>query len=135
MRSRSPLVPEEDGTLYHGTSSTYVGKLLAGGGQMLFPSYWGTERIAEYYAEVTAEEDVSEPVVIAVSRAEFKSRYFQPDHKSIAEPLCCVLEAKEPALYQEWTKSKGTWRDSLSIYESVVYAATVHITAEHLPEP
>ncbi len=84
---------------------------------------------------MTAEEDGSEPVVIAVSRKTFNSRFFQPDHNSGEEPLTYVLQEKESALYKQWKKAKGTWRDSLLIYESVIYAAAIHIGVDNLPYP
>src|ERR1051326_2427982 len=112
----SPEYPEY---LYHGTSRLRVTKILRQG--VSSPSWWGTERIAEYYGEVQSEEDGSDPIMLTVPLTAFQVQHLEPDGNSIAEPLTYTLGRKEDDLYAEWQASGQTWLDCLDIYESVIY--------------
>jgi hypothetical protein len=106
-------------TLSHGTSSTDLAAILGNG--IPSPSCWGTEAIALYYADVTAEEDGGQPVVITVPLARFDINKLVPDEATVAEPITTVLGASDDMLYEQWQQCAGSWRDSLRIYGSVKY--------------
>jgi len=118
--------------LYHGTSVNAHGQIMATGGFMKAPSYWGTPEIAEYYAEVVAEEDGSEQVILELPISAFNVAALVPDQNSIAEPLTYTLGRKEEELFTEWEGSDGTWEDSLEIYGSVRYNAAIDISKAEL---
>ena len=127
--------------LYHGTSSTALQAILANGGIMKAPSYWGSERIAQYYAEVAVEEeeengnDEASEVILRVPLQRFNSKHFIPDQNSIAEPIAYTLGTTEDKLWAQWKKCKDTWQDCLRIYESVVYKSPVKITQADVLNP
>ena len=118
--------------LYHGTSATVAEKILLEG-VMEAGSYWGTERIADTYAEeaVDAELDYeaeAEQAIFRVPLSRFNKANLKPDENSVAEPLTYTLKRKEEDLYAEWEQAQGTWEDSLRIYESVRYDAPLQVT-------
>lgn len=114
-------------TLYHGTSSKAHKEIRAAGGVLKAPSYWGTYEIAEYYAEVVAEEDGSEQVIIEMPLNVFDKSALKPDDNSITEPLTFTLGKSEDDLHAEWLAAAGVWQDSLKIYGSVRYDAPISI--------
>jgi hypothetical protein len=118
--------------LYHGTTRRALEVALASGGTLKGPSWWGTERVADYYAEVAAEEEgpEGEEAIVRVPLSRFNRRLLKPDHNSIAEPLTYTLGADEKDLWRQWQKARGTWRDCLEIYESVRYEAPLRIAEE-----
>ena len=59
--------------LYHGPSTSALEAIMSAGGVISAPSYWGTERIAEYYALTVAEENGGDPVVISMPLSQFKA--------------------------------------------------------------
>jgi hypothetical protein len=106
-------------TLYHGTTSTNLAAILGDG--ISSPSWWGTEAIAIYYAEVASEEDDGQPVIIAVPLARFDIDKLVPDEGAVAEPITTVLGASDDTLYEQWEQCVGSWQDCLCIYGSVKY--------------
>lgn len=117
--------------LYHGTSLARLPAILANG--LTSPSCWGTRPVALYYAEVTAEEEDSKPVLLAVPLTQFNLNQLRPDHNSIAEPLTMVLRSSEEVLNRQWEQAEGTWLDSLCVYGSVIYrGTTIPITASNV---
>ena len=121
-----------DTYLYHGTSATTAEKILLEG-VMEAGSYWGTERIADTYAEeaVDAEMDYeaeAEQAIFRIPLSRFNQANLKPDENSVAEPLTYTLKRKEEDLYAEWEQAQGTWQDSLRIYESVRYDAPLQVT-------
>jgi ribosomal protein S18 acetylase RimI-like enzyme len=125
------------GFLYHGTSQTAYDEIMANGGGMVSPSWWGTEEVAEYYAEVTAEEigEDEEMQIIAMPIHAFDKAALIPDENSIEEPLTYLLGQNEQALYAEWEKSDKTWEDSLRIYGSVRYNKPINISMAKQASP
>lgn len=109
--------------LYHGTSSTNLPAIFAHG--IRSPSWWGVNSAANYYAEVTAEEDGGEQVIITIPLAQFNADKLEPDGNSVDEPLTTVLNATDEALYERWEVCNGTWQDCLHIYGSVLYRGDV----------
>jgi len=114
--------------LYHGTTATMAKKIMADG-LVKGPSWWGTERMAEYYAETVSEEDdpEDEPAIIRIPLSRFDEGRLGVDGNSIAEPIAGVLGEREEALYARWKASRHTWRDCLRIYESVWYDAPMRV--------
>lgn len=106
--------------LYHGTS-TAVLEQIKKTGVIKAPVYLGTEEIADYYAEVVAEEDGSEEVVLAINLSDLDVGALEPDDNSIAEPLTYTLGKSEDEVWEEWKEAEGTWEDSLDIVGSVRY--------------
>jgi hypothetical protein len=118
--------------LYHGTTASNFERIMLDGGVMEAGSFWGTERIADTYAEeaVDAASDYDageEQAIIRVPLSRFNKASLMPDDNSVAEPLTYTLKRTEEDLYADWQKAKGTWRDSLRIYESVRYDAPITI--------
>ena len=112
--------------LYHGTSQA-VAKMILGTGTFHTPSWWGTIDIAKYYAEEAAEEDDSGAAIFSVDLARFKIALLEPDGNTIAEPIILGRKTEE-MLYATWQKSRGTWKDSLRIYGSVIYRGQIAVT-------
>ena len=127
MRFRLWLEENSD-YLYHGTSDEVLPSMYEQ--SMADPSWWGTERVAWYYAEEMVDEIGGNDTVLRVPIARFDTSKLEPDHNSIAEPLTHTLGQSEDKLYERWEKSVGTWQDCLSIYESVIYRAPMAITPE-----
>jgi 8-oxo-dGTP pyrophosphatase MutT (NUDIX family)/GNAT superfamily N-acetyltransferase len=131
-QEESKIAAVEEAYLYHGTSETVAEKIMLEG-VMEAGSYWGTERIAETYAQeaVDAELDYeaeAELAIIRVPISRFNKASLKPDENSVAEPLTYTLKRKEEDLYAEWEQAQGTWQDSLRIYESVRYDAPIQVT-------
>jgi len=135
--AENPLFEKSAGApgshLYHGTSEKAYKAIIRNDYKMTAPSYWATLEVAEYYAEVAAEEDGSNiKVVIEMPIGLFSSDHLAPDDNSIAEPLTYTLGMTETDLYDQWQSSDGTWEDSLEIYGSVKYNAVVDIRQGNL---
>jgi len=123
-RARAPAY------LWHGTSRAHLASILRDG--LRGPvSWWGTERMAIYFADVAAEESAAfEPVLLRVPLDRFDAHHVKPDPAMIEEPIEHLLEESTETLYDEWMRSGRTWRDSLRIYEAVTYdGPTVRVTA------
>ena len=125
--------------LYHGTSEDNWNLIMENGGTMPAGSHWGTERVAAYYAEDRAEAQTNDAIynemgteieeaIIRVPLSRFNKASLKPDQNSVAEPLTYTLKRTEEDLYADWQKAKGTWEDSLRIYESVRYDAPIKVT-------
>jgi hypothetical protein len=126
--------------LYHGTTQDRLSGILREG--IRGPSWWGTERVAEYYSEDREasrnddelvdldyiEEPPAEPLVVRVPLSRFDKGSLAADENSIAEPLTNVLGRDEERLYHQWMLSRRTWQDCLRIYESVWYNAPMEVT-------
>jgi|ERR1035437_606398 hypothetical protein len=118
--------------LYHGTSSKYTSRILEKG--LSSPSYWGTIEVAQYYAEVVAEEEGGRAVIIAMPLSAFNQKHIEPDGESIAEPLTYTLGQTEGRLFSKWNRALGTWQDCLGIYGSIHYYGDtpLKISAENI---
>jgi RNA:NAD 2'-phosphotransferase (TPT1/KptA family)/GNAT superfamily N-acetyltransferase/ADP-ribose pyrophosphatase YjhB (NUDIX family) len=125
--------------LYHGTSEDNWNAIMEAGGVVPAGSCWGTERVAEYYAEDRAEAQTNDAIynelgtrveeaIIRVPLSRFDETNLKPDGNSVAEPLTFTLQRSEEDLYADWQKAGGTWQDSLRIYESVRYDAPMKVT-------
>lgn len=68
--------------LYHGTSSVHMDGIKAEG--LKNPYLAASYSLAQYYAEVTAEEDGGEPVVLVVNAP---SSNLRMDYAAVAEPV------------------------------------------------
>ena len=125
-------IPEETEYLYHGTSRAQVEGILRDG--LRGPSYWGTQQVAEYYAEVVAEEEEppGEEVIIRKPLSAFNVDELDVDHNSVAEPLTYLLGEKEEMLYARYQESAGDWRASFRIYESVRYMQPIAVSPEEI---
>ena len=134
-RARSPMY------LWHGTSMAFLPSILRDG--LRGPNWWGTKSMATYFADIAAEEaatpggehggyapDASTPVLICVPISRFDARKLAPDGNMIAEPMESLLEESTEDLYARWRASKGTWKDSLQIYEAVMYRGSMRITQD-----
>ena len=134
-RARSPMY------LWHGTSMAFLPSILRDG--LRGPNWWGTKSMATYFADIAAEEaatpggehggyapDASTPVLICVPISRFDARKLAPDGNMIAEPMESLLEESTEDLYARWRASKGTWKDSLQIYEAVMYRGSIRITQD-----
>jgi len=128
MNFRVWLELEQNEFLYQGTSDILLPQIYEQG--LKVPSWWGSERVAWYYAEEVAEDVGGGEVVIRVPINRFDTSKLEPDGNSIAEPLTYTLGQSEDELYAQWKRSKGTWQDCLAIYESVIYRAPMKITPE-----
>jgi len=133
LETSGTSVMASGGYLYHGTTATNFERIMLNGGVMEAGSYWGTERIAATYAEeavdAASEYDAGEEeAIIRVPLARFNKAALKVDDNSVAEPMTYTLKRKEEDLYADWEKAKGTWQDSLRIYESVQYDAPITIT-------
>ena len=118
--------------LYHGTNRENA-EAAVRQGFVKAPSYWGTQRIAGYYADwVTDFEggDSGDMAIIRVPMARFRSSGFQVDNPSVQEPISWTLGKKEEALFKLWGRSKKTWQDCLRIFESVRYRYPVKVTED-----
>jgi hypothetical protein len=120
--------PSTDPMLYHGTSQRKLHELLATGGTMTAPSWWGSQEVAWYYAEDQEDRDGSSPVVIGVPLSRFDTAHLEPDHNSIAEPITTVIGKTEDEVIEAWETAEGTWQESLDIVESVIYRAPIQVT-------
>ena len=126
--------------LYHGTYQEAIDKMLvsgrvSSGGIVKPPSFWGTERIAEYYAEVVSDYEGSlEPRLIRVPLSRFNKAGFKVDRPSVQEPISWALEETEDDLARHWQASRKTWRDCLVIFESVKYDLPMRITEEDVQD-
>lgn len=109
--------------LYHGTTTKNLDRIREDG--FIKSGCWGTERVAEYYAEVTSEEDGGDPILLFVPFDDFDEELMRPDLNSISEPLTFTLGQKEDDIWEEWELSSQTWVDSLDIVESVLYLGTI----------
>lgn len=112
--------------LYHGTSTKHLAEIRTHG--ISAPSYWGSLEIAEYYAEVVAEEEGGLPVILGIETSSLDSAFLSPDDNSIAEPLTFTLGKTEQEVWQEWAASQGTWQECYEIVESVKYNKVVPST-------
>jgi hypothetical protein len=117
--------------LYHGTSRAAFKNIVAGSGLMTSPSFWGSAAIANYYAEQEAEAAVGTDdegfVILRVPMSRFDKNKFAVDNASVHDPITTVLD-DEHVLQDRWSASKKTWKDSLAVYESVVYNAPMKIS-------
>lgn len=117
--------------LYHGTSTDRAELIFTDG--LVKPGWWGTRAMADYYAEDwTGDEGAA--VIIRVPISRFTKSKLYPDHNSIAEPITMVLNKQESELWKEWEACRGTWQDSLRIYQSVLYKATIKVTRQDVVE-
>jgi hypothetical protein len=120
--------------LYHGTSSALLKGIFKNGdaGVLNAPNYWGTQRIAESFADAACDENGGTPIVFKFPLSQFDQSSLEVDHHIIAEPDCFTLNKTSDALYEEWEKvpGDGTWQDCLRIYEAVVYKKPVPVTKD-----
>lgn len=106
--------------LYHATASSKLPRILKYG--IRAPSYWGTIDIAHYYAD-----DIDDAVILKLPLSAFDTRYLEPDHASIAEPLTWTIGKSEEEVQEEWAACDGTWQDSLAIVSSVKYTKVIKV--------
>lgn len=120
---------EDDIYLYHGTLDILLNEILAHG--LRSSSYWGSRRVAEYYAEDERGKGHA-PILIRKARSAFEEGGLEVDTNSVAEPLTYTLKAEEEDLYDEFLASNGSWQASLEIYESVIYRRAMTVRAEDI---
>jgi broad specificity phosphatase PhoE len=118
--------------LFHGTTDESVERILEKG-IILASSFWGTERMATYYAEDVAIEEGAEPVIFRVPFNRFNQASFLPDMAIVSEPMTSdyapdLTDKSDEELYALWEASEGTWQDCLRIYEAVKYTVPVKVT-------
>lgn len=116
------------GVLYHGTSQA-VAKVILEKGTFYEPSWWGNAEIAKYYADGAGEDDNSGEAVFVVDLARFDVALLEPDGNTIAEPITLGKKSEE-LLFAAWQKSRGTWKDALRIYGSVIYRGQIAVSHE-----
>ena len=120
--------------LWHGTSQKRLPDLIRDG--IRSPSWWGSRRMATWFAEDTADQDDSTPALIAVPLKRFNTWQLEPDEMMIKVPILPVLGTDieiqdgrtrplERRVQIAWAalSGGGTWEDSLRIVEAVVYRA------------
>ena len=121
--SFSPHTNQYDGYLYHGTTTEHVDNILENGFDE--GSYFGSYRIAEFYAHSIEEGSVKnndvEPVIIAVPIKYFNLNNLEIDWNSYDEPITFTLGMKEDELEEMWEESDKSVESFYEIYESVVY--------------
>lgn len=123
-------------TLYHGTCEAHLDNILLEGGIIKAPSYWGTKRMAQYYAEVMEDDLLMKwdggksirPMIVEVPMSRFRKSKFKVDNPSVAEPITTVLGKDDITLEEEWAEARGTWQDCLRIFESVIYTLPLRIS-------
>lgn len=125
IESFSPESNHFDDYLYHGTISKHLPEILKNG--FVEKSFFGSQRIAEYYAEVTADELGGEPIVIAVPLSNFDPNSIEIDWNSYEEPITYALGMKEDELEELWEESDQTVSDFFDIYESVIYTKNLKL--------
>jgi hypothetical protein len=113
---------EFDGYLYHASPERYVESITREG--ILPTSYWGTERIAEYYAE-DIRENGEEAHIFRVPFRDFDEANLEPDLPGLEEPLTYTLGMSEEEVWDEWADSAKDWNASLEIVGSVRYTGIV----------
>lgn len=99
--------------------------------------------VAAYYAELIEEEGGTACVLALTLDAVLQAvgeAGVAPDRPSIAEPITTALGRTEAAVIADWTKSAGTWRDSLEIVASIMVTRPIpgHLlqrTGPAIPRP
>lgn len=112
-------------TLYHATSTTKAALIETQG--MLPGSYWGTEEIADYYAETVVDEG-EDYVIISISLdtlRDLDAAQIVPDHAGIEEPLTYTLGMSEDDVAEAWDESAQDWEASLEIIQSLRFTGPI----------
>lgn len=113
--------------LYHGTSSTNL-LAIKGSGVLSSPYLTDDWDIAQYYAEVTADELGGEPVVLEVEVDEFM---LLPDTNAIAEPVLRdeaeVMEAFD-IIPDNWKSQPDAWKVTMDLVSAVCVRGDVPVT-------
>lgn len=118
--------------LFHGTSSVFVGNILAKG--LCQPYLTSDEEIAEYYAECAVDEHGGEAVLLKVVVDESKD-VLKPDYPAYAEPLTFYRD-EYASSDREWHEmldageiphpdSDENWAVSLETVRSVLVASAI----------
>jgi hypothetical protein len=118
--------------LWHGTSDTNLDNILANG--ITAPSHWGTDTMADYFAEGAAEAESGNPIIFRVPLSRFNKAALAIDKIAIQEPITEALGKDEDTLMEEWSAvpGEGTWQDCLRIFGAVKYNAPLKVTKEDI---
>lgn len=117
--------------LYHGTTAARSESIVTNGLPLEEGgvSYWGSQRIAEWYATYVADEEGSTPVVIEKEITEFNETLFVADENSIKWPMVFTLDTTEEEVSAAYEGSDKSWQSTYDIVESVIYTGTVSVSA------
>lgn len=114
------LTPPADLILYHGTSSALLKDIEQDGVRV--GSCWGTERVAEYFAEATCDEKGGRSVLLGVRLDALDAGLMRIDPAMIEFPIFPDYDERQ----YEWEEtSPGGWAECLRLYEAVVYRGNV----------
>lgn len=112
--------------LYHGTSTTHLASIQAS--MSLASGYYGSRRIAEYYAEEVCDEVGGRPVLIGIPIERFDCLKLAFDRNSLDEPLTYTLGVSEEDVWDEWQAAEQQdWLACYNIVESVRYNGSVEL--------
>jgi hypothetical protein len=113
---RAGWKPPHDMVLYHGTSSTLRASIEMKGLQG--PSYWGTQRVAAYFAEANCDQYGGTPLMIAIPLISLDPAMIHADLVMAEYPIFPDYDERQC----EWEENPDRgWAESLRIYESVVH--------------
>lgn len=112
--------------LFHATSQRNYESIVSDG--FLSPSsFWAVnEEVHQYYLETISDEGEN-PVSISIDISELDEAYLLPDMQGLEEPLSFTLKKSEEQIWDEWSKSEGSWRDSIEIIGSLMYSSAIPI--------
>ena len=103
-----------DEVLYHGTTEEALEDILTNG--ISAPSYWGDELKAGEYGKI----------IFAVPLYRFNEKALTENENFV------YAYQDDPEVIDIWNASNQTWRDSLKIFDSVVYQETMLVNEEDL---
>ena len=111
--------------LYHGTVADQVPQILREG--LRSPSYWGTKRMAEHWAERRGAY-ADGIVLIRRKLSEFDAEHLFWDELMEEEPVWFEYQVEEDQR-AACEQAQGYWEESLEILESVIYDLPVKVKA------